>query len=65
MQTENRKLKKKTIKTMKEKKAFKNEIATRLSSAECDKIWLDAQELLYRMYESHQLNDISIKKTEG
>ena len=53
MQTEKSELKKKTIKTMKDKKAFRVELATRLSSAECDKIWHDAHKRLYRMYTEH------------
>lgn len=54
MQTGNSELKKKTIKTMKGKKAFKDEITTRLSSTECKKIWYDAHKRLYRMYVDHQ-----------
>lgn len=40
MQTDNSELKKKTIKTMKWKKAFKDEIAARLSPTESEKTWL-------------------------
>ncbi len=54
MQTGNNDLKKKTIKTMKGKKAFKDEIITRLSLTECKKIWYDAHKRLYRMYSDHQ-----------
>ncbi len=54
MQTENSELKKKTIKTMKEKKAFMVEITKRLSSSECEKIWRDAHKRLYKMYAEHQ-----------
>ena len=54
MQTGNNDLKKKTIKTMKGKKAFKDEITTRLSSTECKKIWHDAHRRLYWMYADHQ-----------
>jgi hypothetical protein len=54
MQTGNNDLKKKTIKTMKGKKAFKDEIITRLSLTECKKIWYDAHKRLYRMYADHQ-----------
>ena len=41
MQTENIELKKKTIKTMKGKKAFKDEIIARLSFEDCEKILLN------------------------
>ena len=54
MQIENNELKKKTIKTMKGKKAFKVEITKRLSSSECEKIWRDAHKRLYKMYADHQ-----------
>lgn len=54
MQIGNSELKKKTIKTMKGKKAFKDEITNRLSSTECKKIWYDAHKRLYRMYADHQ-----------
>jgi len=54
MQTGNSELKKKTIKTMKSKKVFRDEITTRLSSTECKKIWHDAHRRLYRMYADHQ-----------
>ena len=54
MQTENSELKKKTIKTMKGKKAFMVEITKRLSSSECEKIWRDAHKRLYKMYAEHQ-----------
>ena len=54
MRTDNIELKKKTIKTMKGKKAFKDEITARLSFAECEKIWHDAHKRLYRMYADHQ-----------
>ena len=54
MQTENSELKKKTIKTMKGKEAFKGEISKRLSSSECEKIWRDAHKRLYKMYSEHQ-----------
>ena len=54
MVNENAELKKKTIKTMKGKKVFKDEIAARLSPAESEKIWRDAHERLYRMYDEHQ-----------
>jgi hypothetical protein len=54
MKTDNSKLKKKTIKTMKEKEAFKGEITKRLSSSECEKIWRDAHKRLYKMYAEHQ-----------
>ena len=54
METENNEIEKKTIKTMKGKKAFKDEITARLSFAECEKIWHDAHKRLYRMYADHQ-----------
>ncbi|WP_051211662.1 L-2-amino-thiazoline-4-carboxylic acid hydrolase [Butyrivibrio fibrisolvens] len=54
MQTENSELKKRTIKTMKEKKVFMVEITKRLSSSECEKIWRDAHKRLYKMYAEHQ-----------
>ena len=53
MKTENSELKKKTIKTMKGKKAFMVEITQRLSSSECEKIWRDAHKRLYKMYAEH------------
>ncbi len=53
MQAENGDLKKKTIKTMKGKSAFKDEIVKRLSQAECEKIWRDAHKRLYKMYADH------------
>ena len=46
-------LKKKTIKTMKGKKPFKEEIEKRLSTAESEKIWKNAKKRLYRMYSEH------------
>ena len=54
MQTENSVLKKKTLKTMKSKEAFKGEIAKRLSASECEKIWCDAHKRLCKMYAEHQ-----------
>ena len=54
MQKENSELKKKTIKTLKGKKVFKDEIAIKLSPAESEKIWRDAHKKLYRMYDEHQ-----------
>ena len=54
MQAENSELKKKTVKTMKGKEVFKNEIASRLSLEKSEKIWNDAHERLYRMYAEHQ-----------
>ncbi len=54
MQTDNDKLKKKTLNTMKSKRAFKEEITARLSSNECRKIWRDAHRRLYKMYSEHQ-----------
>jgi hypothetical protein len=46
-------LKKKTAKTMKDKKAFKDEITERLSPAECENIWRNAHKRLYKMYTDH------------
>ena len=46
-------LKKKAIKTLRGKKAFKKEIAARLSDAECEQVWSDAHKRLYRMYLAH------------
>lgn len=46
MQTGNSELKKKTIKTMKSKKVFRDEITARLSLTECKKIWYDAHKLI-------------------
>lgn len=54
MQTGNSELKKKTVKTMKSKKVFRDEITARLSSTECKKIWHNAHRRLYRMYADHQ-----------
>ena len=54
MRTDNSELKKKTIKTMKGKKAFMVEITKRLSSSESEKIWRDAHKRLYKMYAEHQ-----------
>ncbi|MCR5598611.1 MAG: L-2-amino-thiazoline-4-carboxylic acid hydrolase [Lachnospiraceae bacterium] len=48
------KLKKKTIKTMKGKNAFRKELETMLSPDECEKIWRDAHKRLYRMYDEHR-----------
>ena len=53
MFTENE-LKKKTVKMMKGKKPFKDEIERRLSSSESEKIWKDAHKRLYRMYSEHK-----------
>lgn len=53
MQTGNNELKKKTIKTMRGKKIFKDEIIKRLSSTEGKRIWVDAHRRLYRMYADH------------
>ena len=44
----------KTIKTMKSKEVFKDEIRKRLSAADADKIWADAHERLDKMYEEHK-----------
>lgn len=53
MQADNLEIKEKTLKTMKGKKVFKDEIARRVSSSECEKIWKDAIKRLYRMYVEH------------
>ena len=54
MQKERNELKRKTIKTLKEKEAFRKEISGRLSLSECKKIWRDAHKRLYKMYAEHQ-----------
>ncbi len=46
-------LKKKTVKTMKGKAVFRDEIAERLSQKECENIWRDAHKRLYKMYADH------------
>ena len=48
-----RELRKKTLKTLKSKQVFKTEISKRLSSAECEKVWNDSYERLYKMYADH------------
>ena len=53
-QKEENELKKKTLKILKSKQVFKNEIAERLSLADSEKIWNDAYERLYKMYKSHR-----------
>ena len=50
----NNEIKKKTIKTLKSKKAFKDEITLRLSPEQCKKVWRDAHRRLYKMYVEHQ-----------
>lgn len=54
MLTDNNKLKKKTLKTMRGKRTFKKEITARVSSTECEKIWRDSHRRLYNMYSEHQ-----------
>ncbi len=54
MQVENAEIKKKTIKTLKSKKVFKEELLAKVSSIECEKIWRDAHKRLYCMYFEHQ-----------
>lgn len=54
MENEKNELKKKTIKTLKGKEAFKKEISSRFSQTECDKVWRDAHKRLYKMYIGHQ-----------
>ena len=54
MNAEDNELKKKTDKTLKGKKVFKDEIAARLSPSESERIWRDAHDRLYRMYAGHQ-----------
>ena len=51
-----KKLRKKTLKTLNSKQVFKNEISKRLSPAECMKVWNDSHERLYKMYADH--NDL-------
>lgn len=46
-------LKKKTLKTLKGKKPFMDEMKKRLPSADCEKVWKDAHKRLYRMYLEH------------
>ena len=53
MENEKNELKKKTIKTLKGKGAFKKEISSRFSQTECDKIWRDAHKRLYKIYADH------------
>ena len=53
MENEKKELKKKTIKTLKGKEAFKNEIFGRFSLNEGDKIWRDAHKRLYKMFADH------------
>jgi len=53
MENEKNELKKKTIKTLKGKDAFKKEISGRFSQTECDKVWRDAHKRLYKMYADH------------
>ena len=48
-----KKLRKKTLKTLNNKQVFKTEISKRLSSAECEKVWNDSYERLYKMYADH------------
>ena len=47
-------VKKKTIKIMKSKKAFREEISNRFSVTDCEKIWKDAHKRLYKMYMEHK-----------
>ena len=53
MENEKNELKKKTIKTLKGKDAFKKEISGRFSQTECDKVWRDAHKRLFKMYADH------------
>ena len=46
-------LKKKTLKTLKGKKPFMDEMKKRLPSADCENVWKDAHKRLYRMYLEH------------
>ena len=54
MENEKNELKKKTIKILKGKEAFKKEISGIFSQTECDKVWRDAHKRLYKMYIGHQ-----------
>lgn len=47
-------LKKKTVRTLKGKEIFKEEIAKRISVPKCNKIWRDAHKRLYKMYAGHR-----------
>ena len=47
-------LKKKTVKIMKKKKAFREELGKRLSAPDRDKVWRNAHKRLYRMYAEHR-----------
>ncbi len=53
-ETERREIRKKTIKTLKGKQAFKNEIDRRFSSSESDRIWRNAHKRLFKMYARHR-----------
>ena len=51
---EKEQLKKKTIKIMKSKRIFMDELRKRRSSTDCEKIWRDSHKRLYRMLAEHQ-----------
>ncbi len=46
-------IRKKTDKILKGKSVFKSEITNRLSQTECEKVWHDAHNRLYKMYKEH------------
>ncbi|MCR5635262.1 MAG: L-2-amino-thiazoline-4-carboxylic acid hydrolase [Lachnospiraceae bacterium] len=54
MQTENAEIRKKTVKTLKGKEFFKEELVSRVTLDDREKIWRDAHKRLYRMYLEHQ-----------
>ncbi len=47
-------VRKKTIKVMKSKKVFREEISKRMSAADKEKVWRDAHKRLYKMYMEHR-----------
>ncbi len=51
METE---LKRKTVRTLKKKQAFRDEMGKRMSTADCESVWRNAHRRLYRMYEDHK-----------
>ena len=47
-------VRKKTIKIMKSKKVFREEISKRMSAANKEKVWKAAHKRLYKMYIEHR-----------
>ena len=47
-------VRKKTIKIMKSKKVFREEISKRMSAANKEKVWKAAHKRLYKMYKEHR-----------